>query len=407
MKLKVSMLIAASAAVLAAAIAPAVAEEQSFEQALKSGKASLNLRGRYEHVDQDSLAENADALTVRLRLNYKSGDWNAWSGFLEFDHVFEVLVDDFNSGGGTSGTGRSIFPVIADPGGSDLNQLYLQYAPNESWHARIGRQRILLDDQRFVGGVGWRQNEQTFDALSVTYNRSEKARVSYSYIDNANRIFGDEVAAGDHSQHTHLLNGNVGLAGPWNLTGYAYIIDNEDAAVFSTSTLGVRLSGDFEPADGRIKLLAEIATQSDNANNPASYDADYFRVQADWLFENLSAGVGFETLGSDNGQAFRTPLATLHAFNGWADQFLTTPASGLQDAYAKFGFRPGKWNLQFVYHDYSAESGSGSFGSEIDLSAARKIGDEYAVLIKAASFIADDAPFVDTTKFWLMFTASH
>ena len=29
----------------------------------------------------------------------------------------------------------------------------------------------------------------------------------------------------------------------------------------------------------------------------------------------------------------QTPLATLHKFNGWADLFLTTPNTGLQDLY--------------------------------------------------------------------------
>ncbi len=54
-------------------------------------------------------------------------------------------------------------------------------------------------------------------------------------------------------------------------------------------------------------------------------------------------GVGYELLGSDDGvAAFQTPLATLHKFNGFADQFLVTPAGGLQDIYfyAKAGFLP-------------------------------------------------------------------
>ena len=162
-----------SAAMLAAIIvfslpAPAAAEPDThgdIASAITSGDASIDLRYRYEFVDQDSFTEDANASTLRLRLNYKTGMWRGWSGFVEFDQVMEVLVDDFNSGAGTSGPNRSQYPVVADPNGSDLNQLYLQYAPNEDWQTRVGRQRILLDDQRFVGGVGWRQNEQTYDGL--------------------------------------------------------------------------------------------------------------------------------------------------------------------------------------------------------------------------------------------------
>ncbi len=394
-------------AALTLAVSPSNAhdEEQGFASAVSSGKTSLNLRYRYEFVDQDSFDENANASTLRLRWNYETGAWNAWSGFIEFDYVFEVLLDDFNSALGTSSPDRDQYPVVADPEGEDLNQFYFQYSPNDHWSVRFGRQRILLDDQRFVGGVGWRQNEQTYDGLSFKYSGFEKGEIFYSYVGNVNRIFSEEVPAGDHNQDTHLLNASFEISDTWKLVGYAYVIDNDDAPAFSTSTYGVRVSGDLAAGEGKINLLGEFASQSDNADNPASYDTDYFRIQAMWSSGDVTFGAGLETLGSDNGQGFRTPLATLHAFNGWADQFLATPPAGIDDAYVKFGLKPGKWNLQLIYHDFSAETGGGSYGSEFDFSAARKIGDRYGLLLKLAAFEADDAPFVDTTKAWLMVTA--
>ena len=239
-----TLAVALSAALLMSLAVLASAEEgtnKDLATAITSGDAGLGLRYRYEFVDQDSFAENANASTLRLRLNYKTGTWRNFSGFVEFDHVMEVLVDDFNSGMGTSGPTRSQYPVVADPDGSDLNQLYLQYEPSDEWRARIGRQRILLDDQRFVGGVGWRQNEQTYDALSLQYTGVEKMRLFYGYVANVNRIFGSEVPAGDHDQETHLLNVNVELNADWSVVGYAYLVDNNDAAAFSTNTVGGRL----------------------------------------------------------------------------------------------------------------------------------------------------------------------
>ena len=382
-----------------------LAAEDDIASAVTSGKASINLRYRYEFVDQDSFTEDANASTLRVRLNYTTGTWNAWSGFVEFDHVMEVFADDFNSGSGTSSADRNIYPVVADPSGSDLNQLYLQYAPNDNWRARIGRQRILLDDQRYVGGVGWRQNEQTYDALSVNYKGIADTNIFYSYVGHVNRIFGDEVAAGDSNQDTHLLNVNFSLSDAWKLVGYAYVIDDDDSPASSTSTFGARISGGISSGDNRFDLLGEAATQSDAANAPVSYDANYFRVQGTWTLQRFSAGAGFESLGSDNGQGFRTPLATLHAFNGWADQFLATPGDGLEDLYVRAGYRPGPWNVQLIYHDFSAETGSRDFGTEIDVSAGRKLGTRYDLLLKLAMFDASDAAFVDTTKVWLMLTA--
>ena len=171
-------------------------EDRSLAAAITSGEATLGLRYRYEFVDQDSFSDNANASTLRLRLNYTTGEWNDWTGLVEFDQVMEVLLDDFNSGAGSSSPSRDRFPVVADPSGSDLNQLYLQFAPDEDWRTRLGRQRINLDDQRFVGGVGWRQNEQTYDGASVQYKGFEDTTIFYSYVGNVNRIFGSDVPAG-------------------------------------------------------------------------------------------------------------------------------------------------------------------------------------------------------------------
>ena len=117
----------------------AVADESiTLGEALTSGKAGVKVRARYEHVDQDNIAEKADALTARLRLNYKTGTWNGLTGFVEYDYVGHLL-SDFDSGGGTS-PGKGQFPVVADPKGADLNQLYLDYGISADSKLRLGRQ---------------------------------------------------------------------------------------------------------------------------------------------------------------------------------------------------------------------------------------------------------------------------
>jgi len=95
----------------------------------------------------------------------------------------------------------------------------------------------------------------------------------------------------------------------------------------------------------------------------------------------------------------------LHAFQGWADQFLVTPDAGVDDLYATVKYAYAKWNLQLTYHDFAAQAGNAAWGSEIDVSGGRSFGDRYGVLLKAAFFDADDAPFVDVDKVWLMLTA--
>jgi len=56
------------------------------------------------------------------------------------------------------------------------------------------------------------------------------------------------------------------------------------------------------------------------------------------LLAGLTGLVGYEVLEGNGAIGFATPLATLHAFNGWADMFLTTPANGLKDLYFRASY---------------------------------------------------------------------
>ena len=117
-------------------------------KALGDSKVNISLRARYEVVDQDDIDNNANALTLKSRLTLKTGAYSGLSLSLEVDDVTQI-IDDYNS----TGNGKTNYPVIADPAGTDVNQAYLQYK-NGKLTATAGRQRILHNNQRFVGGVG-------------------------------------------------------------------------------------------------------------------------------------------------------------------------------------------------------------------------------------------------------------
>jgi hypothetical protein len=408
--MKRNSIVLLSAASLLLSSAAFADESTSLSSAVASGKAGVNVRARYEMVDADNGLKDANALTARLRLNYKTGEWQGWSAFAEYDHVFH-LVRDFNSGFGTTPDKEGVYQTVVDPKGSDLNQLYLDHGFSDDWKLRVGRQRILLDNERFVGGVGWRQNEQTFDALAVTTTAISRTSLMYAYVGQVRRITGQTSPTGSWNVDTHLFNAKVTINDNWSVTPYFYYIDNQDAAATSTATLGARLAGNVKAGEGNtVSLVAELATQSDAGNNPASYDAGYAHLSALWSMDNgLSLGLAYESLGTDsaNSESFRTPLATLHAFQGWADMFLATPGAGIDDLYATVKYKAGKWDLTGVYHDFSAETGGGDFGKEFDLSAGTPISKNYGILFKGAFFSSDSVSYVDTNKFWIMFTANY
>ena len=403
MKLKISTLIV----VLASGSGPSLvaAEEKSQLDALISdGTITLDLRYRFEFVDQDGFDENANASTLRTRLGFQSGMFRGFDFNLEFNDVRHLLSNNFDAGGGTTPDRTGVYPVVPDPKGTRLNQGYLRYQGLEHWNFVVGRQRINLDNQRFVGAVGWRQTEQVYDAAQVNWS-NDLIDVSYSYVQWVRRVFGESSSVGkDRQDGTMFLNAAVKTP-LGSLVGYYYGIDSRDTPAFSTDTVGVRLSGTQDlGSDWSLRYEGEYASQRDAADNPADFRADYFHVNAAAVVGNIDFGAGWELLGGDAGtgtnEAFRTPLATLHAFNGWADQFLATPAAGLSDLYAKFGAHPGGFIVQAHAHRFEADDGGQRFGDELDLQLGYRFSSHFRGDLYFADFDGRNG-FGDVTKFWL------
>ena len=384
-------------AVLAATVS--AQSDHAFTEAIANGKVSFNLRPRFEHVEQSNLAKDANALTLRTALGFTTAPINGFKASIEAENVSSPDPDAYNQAGiNPGGAGR---PAVADPVGTEMTPAYLNYA-NGPTSVTVGRQMIVLDNARFVGNVGWRQNFQTFDAATVKISPADKVAVTYAYVDRVNRIFGNKSTQGNWDSSSHLLNVSTSARPIGTLTAYAYLLDFATAAANSCATYGASLTG-TAPVSATVKVSyrAEYAIQRDYADNPTGYDTDYYVLEIGAAFQPVTIALGYEVLGSDNGVGFKTPLATLHAFNGWADLFLGTPGTGLEDSYVKVAAKlPAKIGLLAFYHDFSASTGGANYGTEIDFQAVRPITKNLTALAKFASFNGEGArPDVD--KFWV------
>lgn len=382
-----------------AATAAEPAAAGPLETALTKGKVSLDARLRYEHVDQP--ATDADALTLRTRLGYTTGSYYGFTAGVEAQNT-TALVDDYQEPGQPA-TGHS---VVADPELTEVSQAWIGYANKDyGTTAKVGRQVIILDNARFVGNVGWRQNMQTFDAVSLKNSSIEKLDLTYAYLWQVKRIFGDTTGGfTDFDSKSHLFNAAYSGLPIGKLTGYAYLLDLENAAGnnVSSATYGLSLTGSKPVGDSGVTLgyRAEYATQSDYGDSLLNYDADYYVAELTAGYKGFSLKVGHEVLGSDGGAAaFQTPLATGHAFNGWADIFLVTPATGLEDTYIAFSAPiPGGVKATVAYHNFQAESGGADYGDEVDFVAGYKVN-KYLSLTAKLAFYKADAFGVDTDKY--------
>ncbi|MCB1041888.1 MAG: alginate export family protein [Acidobacteria bacterium] len=367
-----------------------------FVNAVKNGTWNLNLRYRLEYVDQDNIDNEALASTLRTRLGYKSGLFHGYEFYIDFENVTAIGNDLYNS----TANGVSDRPIVADPEDTEVNQVYLAYKGFEQQTLTLGRQRITLDDHRFVGNVGWRQNEQTYDGLRWSFDQ-DKHKINVVYFENVNRIFGDHQAAGDWRTQAFLAHYNLGVGKLGTISFFGHFFEIESVPENSHSNLGFRMAGKVAFEGWSLLHALSYVTQADYKDGRDAIDADYVLISCGPAFGNFDITLNYEVLGSNDGiYGFSTPFATLHAHNGWADKFLNTPAAGLVDLFLKANLKAGKWNLLGMFHQFESDEGSADYGSEFDFQAARKINDHLNLGLKAAVYDADTFS-VDTTKIWI------
>ncbi|MAD46318.1 MAG: hypothetical protein CMI02_17975 [Oceanospirillaceae bacterium] len=327
-----------------ASLPAAVNAAETLTEAVQQGTTSLQIRPRFEYVDQDGRNKEANALTTRTQLGLTSGDFHHFKATLEFESVNAIGDDNYNN----TRNGKTGYPVVADPADSEINQINISYSGFSHTTVTFGRQLIAYDNQRFIGTVGWRQNEVSMDAFSIDSQPLENLALHYAYVDNVNRLFGNShpgdcntgAACAEFDMSSHLLNASYTGLAFMKVTGYGYFLEFDDLEARSSQTLGIQLSGAPKVSDIPLIYHVEYATQSDYADGSDIIDATYTSLALGTEVGATMVKLGQETLGGDGRYGFGTPLATVHAFNGWADMFLTTPVTGLVDTYLQLASGP-------------------------------------------------------------------
>ena len=396
------------------ALAPAAA-------ALAEIKPLVDFRVRSESVEQSPLANEADVTTLRGRLGFEVGKlWE--TSFLAEGEGVVPLRGDYRPD--ASVPGMTTYPVIADPEGYEINRLHLTNTSLPDTALVLGRQRINLDDQRFMGNAGFRQNEQTYDALRVVNKSVKNLTVDAAYFNQVNRFFGPDSPQGRYQGDNFYSN--VGYQTPiGKVSGFAYMLDFDPLTNFpgltapqaaalnpvrsSTETLGVRFAGDRTVGQVKLGYTASYANQESHKDNPLDFSLSYRLAEVSAGFHQFSVGLGQELMEGNGTAGFSTPLGTLHRFQGWADKFLTTPANGMDDRYVNVGFATKKLGLfdsfsaTMVYHMYETDRAGMDLGDEVNLQLQAKYK-RFVGTVKYADYSAKagetPAIYQDTNKLW-------
>lgn len=393
---------------LAGALVPGAGAAADFRAALTQGDLILDARLRYEHVSQQNFDRDANALTLRVRAGYETGRYRGVSVLIEGDMTRDLGLGGFNS----FVNGKTAFPVVPDPDSERLNRLHVSYAPDKETRFTLGRQRIKLGDDRFVGNVGFRQNEQTFDAARLALPFGDDLTLDYAYVWQVNRILGSNTPVGTLDANNHFLN--IGWTTPLGtLTGYGYLLDFEHGSLPSSQTYGLRLEGEIQMgANLDFHYVGEFAHQRDYATPGADYSLNYVRLEAGARRDRLRLKAVYEVLGGDGVRGFATPLATLHKFNGLTDVFLTTPATGLRDLALSGDYDLGDMGtlgpvkVQAAFHDFDADKGPAGLGQEVNVGLTARPHDRVTLSLQYADYWSRGGP-ADRRKLWLTLSAAY
>lgn len=411
---------------------PALADEaakpappETLLDAIKQGKPMTNFRLRYENVNQDgyqSTAANAkkldtgEAFTLRSLIGWQTAPFNNFSFAAQITDVHE-FNDDFNDRrDNVPEPGKSAYPNIVDPGYTDINQLYVDWTGIKNTKLRLGRQQLNLDNVRFIGDIGFRQNMQVFDGISVLNKSIPDTEIFAAHFGKVRQIT-TKLRDGN----IDMVNAKYRISPTESLIGYAYLIDVENlgqnngnpaAASFvaqggnglgasqdsiptattdaSSKTFGLRLDGARKVNDDwKLLYTAEYAKQDDYRGGNSLIDAHYFKLGGGTMFGVWSLRIDHEELSSNGGKyAFQTPLGTNHLFQGWADIFLATPRQGMKDTFVTFAGSIQKAKLYAEYHVFHSDKDFETLGST---AVNRRFGDKYGTEFDASVLY----PFTD------------
>lgn len=380
--------------------------DASLATAVTGGKLTLNLRPRYETVSQDGKLEDAHALTNRTLLGWRTLAWHGVSLYAEAIDVTRIGDHDFND----SPVASARFPTVADPDNTDVNQLYVDYEGVPGTRVRAGRMALKLDNVRFVGNVEFRQVMQVFNGVFLENRSIRGLELDYAHFWRVKNVFTQQLQT-----RLDLFRAAYEFAPGEQIVGFAYLQDQPvtgQATGFADNSnriVGVRLNGAHAVATPwKVLYTAEYARQDPYAGGDARIDADYWRLGMGAQWKATYVRVDYDRLGSNNGlYAFQTPLGTNHLFQGWADNFLTTPATGIRDRYVTAGTEVAGVKVVTEWHDFRSDVGGLRYGREWDVGVSYGFSSRLTGKVEYASFREGDvltpgtARKRDLTKLWV------
>jgi alginate export protein len=398
---------------LAASGAQAAEDTQSapfsLADSLAQGRFTLELRPRFNRIDESDKPLLTEGTTVRAIAGWRSAPYRGFRLTVEAIHADHVGARQFNDDGALFAS--SPYPLLPDPRYTGVNQVFAEYTGAEATRVRIGRQVVRLDDQRWVSDNDFRQVPQLFDGVSVVNSALTRTELSAGYYWRMR-----DTSGGVEKLRLTLLHASWNPSPGHVLSGYAYFHDQADNGAFtgfannSYRLTGVRAEGAVPVAGAlAIAYLGEAARQGAYAGGDPRIDARYWRLGAGVGDARWTLRYDYEVKGSNDGAyGLQSPLTDFYQFNGWTLHFFNTPPQGLRDRWLTARYALGALTLYGEAHRFRSDFGGLDFGREADFGASYELSHDLVLRLQHARYdpAAGSADFSDR-KVWLTATYTY
>ena len=308
-------------------------------------------------------------------------------------------------------------------GGMSVFEAYAEFPLVNTLSAKVGRQMIVLDDDRIFGSLDWHPAGRSHDAVNLNWTPSEKLtlRGFFAYNQsgstttptlNVNTPSGQNFTPGwgQDYQHLQALHAHYSISEAHQLSllfanlGYR----TDDSADQNMQTFGAHYTG----KSNQLSYGASAYMQTGKNNTGADKSAYMFAVNAGYKFSpifGLTAGVDYLSgnASDDNSKdkKFNPFSGTNHKFYGFMDYYYVgapgsnaAPSAGLLNPYLTANVRTGeKSNLSATFHYFAPaakfEVGGkkhSSYGSEIDLVYNLKVQPFIGLQVGYSTYFAND-----------------
>ena len=373
-------------------------QKDDLTKAIGSGEFVFNGKLRFWHANDD-VASASQAYTFGTNFGYLTKSYKGFQIYIEGESVVALTPDQYFDGI----NGLTDLTNVTDPETLELNQIHIAYKGsfNSTELAfKVGRQAAIVEDERFIGRVSARQDDQTFDALYGRIQNDQKGLAfEYAYMYQINRLLAEEIDWRSDS-HVFMLRYYKNQKIRFGL--FTHFLDfQEDAPAVSNQTFGITVDRGSLPKDKiALNYKTAFAYQSDFGDNPTDYTAFLVNVEAGVSLPSLGIfNIGYELASSDNGVAsYQFPLSTGQRLHRISDVFIDPPADGLHNPYLTAETNKLFWGIGgwLGYHAYFSEEEGDFLGQEIDVVLYRQlIPDLLRAEITYGSFFGEAPRFTD------------